>query len=76
MIDAHNLKKISWTLLTFLLSMMALGPSNLEYFWHLYLVVALLAILWTLYLVYLCERFTVASKACSASIMIKPSVRL
>lgn len=59
MIDAHNLKKVSWTLLTFLLSMMALGPSNLEYFWHLYLVVALLAILWTLYLVYFCEIFTV-----------------
>jgi hypothetical protein len=59
MIDAHNLKKISWTLLTFLFPMIALGPSNLEYFWHLYLVVALLAILWTLYLVYFCERFTV-----------------
>jgi hypothetical protein len=59
MIDAHNLKKVSWTLLTFLLSMIALGPSNLEYFWRLYLVVALLAILWTLYLVYFCERFTV-----------------
>jgi hypothetical protein len=39
--------------------MMALGPSNFEYFWRLYLVVALLAILWTLYLVYFCERFTV-----------------
>lgn len=59
MVDASNIRKMSWTLLLVLIFFMALGPSNLKYFWHGYLVAALLAVFWTLYLVYVCENFTV-----------------
>jgi hypothetical protein len=58
MIDAHNIRKASWTIGLVFIFFMVFGPSNLEYFWHVYLVIALFAVVWTLYLIYVCEKFT------------------
>ncbi|MCI3947873.1 hypothetical protein K0038_04983 [Pseudomonas syringae] len=58
MIDADKLKRGSWMLLGILILFLALAPSNLPYFWHLFFIISFLALTWTLYLIYVCERYT------------------
>lgn len=58
MIDADKLKRGSWILLGTLILFLALAPSNLPYFWHLFFITSFLAFAWTLYLIYACERYT------------------
>lgn len=59
MINSSNIKKLSWTLFAILVLFMAIGPSNLAYFWPAFFGLSLLAFCWTLYLVYVCESFTI-----------------
>ncbi|AAY40009.1 hypothetical protein [Pseudomonas syringae] len=58
MIDSDKLKKFSWFLFVFLVSILALGLSSFKYFLPVYFTIFLCAITWTLYLVYVCESFT------------------
>ncbi|MGN2434005.1 hypothetical protein [Pseudomonas syringae] len=58
MIDSTKLKKFTWFLFVFLVSILALGLSKIHYFGPVYLTIFLCALIWTLYLVYACERFT------------------
>ncbi|WP_416465604.1 hypothetical protein [Pseudomonas sp. LFS044] len=58
MIDGTNIKKVSWILLGIFIFFLALGPSNLQFFWPAFLIISLVALGWTLYLIYVCEKFT------------------
>ncbi|WP_130908505.1 MULTISPECIES: hypothetical protein [unclassified Pseudomonas] len=57
MIDSQNLKKGGWIVFFSAALFGAFGPSNLSYFWWVYLffIVALLG--FVLYVIYSCERF-------------------
>lgn len=59
MISANNIRKMSWTFLSVLVFFMVFGPSNARYFWYVYFGLVLLAVVWTLYLIYVCEKFTI-----------------
>ncbi|MDU8544995.1 hypothetical protein [Pseudomonas syringae group sp. J248-6] len=59
MIDSDKLKKVTWFLFVFLVSILALGLSSVTYFGPVYFTISLCALMWTLYLVYVCEKFTV-----------------
>lgn len=58
MIDSTKLKKFTWFLFGFLASVLALGLSSIEYFAPVYFTTFLCTLMWTLYLVYACESFT------------------
>ncbi|MFK3766350.1 hypothetical protein [Pseudomonas putida] len=59
MIDATNIKKVSWILLAIFIFFLAFGPSNLKFFWPAFFIISLAALGWTLHLIYVCEKFTV-----------------
>ncbi|MCF5804070.1 hypothetical protein ALP72_00885 [Pseudomonas coronafaciens pv. coronafaciens] len=59
MIDAYNLKRGCWILLGILILFLALTPSNLPYFGYLFFFTSFLALAWTLYLIYICESYTI-----------------
>ncbi|WP_349974534.1 hypothetical protein [Pseudomonas sp. WHRI 8519] len=58
MIDATNIKKVSWGLLGVFVFFLALGPSKLKFFWPAFFMISLAALGWTLHLIYTCEKFT------------------
>jgi hypothetical protein len=58
MIDSQNIKGISWAFFGVLIFFMAFGPSDLKYFWQAFFIVSFFAFMWTIYLVYVCERVT------------------
>lgn len=58
MIDSDKLKKFTWFLFGFFVLLFAFGPSGFKYFWPVYFIVSLSVFIWTLYLVYVCEKFT------------------
>lgn len=58
MINSTNIKKATWTLFGLLTFFLAFGPSNLKIFWPAFFVIFSLALGWTLYLIYVCEKFT------------------
>lgn len=58
MVGSDGIRKNNWLLLAFLITSMVFGPSRLAYFWPAFLFLSSLAILWTLYLIYVCEKFT------------------
>ncbi|WP_268796909.1 hypothetical protein [Pseudomonas huanghezhanensis] len=86
MIGSQNIKEISWAFFGVLIFFMAFGPSGLKYFWQVFFVMALLAFVCNIYLVYVCESivFYLASivfsvvgafsyMACTAAYMIGAS---
>lgn len=58
MINSDSLKKNSWLAFFTTVFFMAFGPSKLTYFWYVYFLAATLMLAWTIYLVYLCEKYT------------------
>lgn len=58
MINATNIKKVSWVLLGVFVFFLALGPSKLKFFWPAFFIISVAALGWTLHLVYACEKFT------------------
>ncbi|MEN4829022.1 hypothetical protein ABEH27_21225 [Pseudomonas sp. P39-UII1] len=59
MIDATNIKKVSWILFGTFIFFLAFGPSNLKLFWPAFFLISLAALGWTIHLIYICEKFTV-----------------
>lgn len=59
MIASDKLKKLTWLLFVMFVFLLAFGPSGFKYFWPVYLVMSFSALIWTLYLVYVCEKFVV-----------------
>jgi len=59
MINSQTIAKGSWVVFFSLVFLSALGPSNLDYYWWGYWVFCALFFVWTLYLVYVCERYVV-----------------
>ncbi|MCH5655184.1 hypothetical protein [Pseudomonas syringae] len=58
MINSDSLKKSSWLAFFTTVFFIAFGPSKLTYFWHVYFLAVTLLFAWTIYLVYLCEKYT------------------
>lgn len=58
MIDSDKLRKFSWFLLCFFIFLLAFGPSGFKYFWRVFFLISYSAFVWNLYLVYVCEKFT------------------
>lgn len=58
MISAESLRKSGWLAFLVIVLFMALGPSKLPYYWSAYFFGIALMLAWTLYLIYLCEKYT------------------
>ena len=54
-----NFKKECWVMFFAVVFFGLFGPSNLDYFWYLYLMLFVGSLIWTLYLIYVCERYIV-----------------
>lgn len=58
MINSDSLKKSSWLAFFTTGFFTAFGPSKLTCFWYVYFLAVTLMLAWTIYLVYLCEKYT------------------
>ncbi|AZF13701.1 hypothetical protein [Pseudomonas sp. R3-18-08] len=57
MIDSDRLRKFSWFLFSFFVFLLAFGTSGFKYFWHAVFFISFSALIWNLYLIYVCEKF-------------------
>ncbi|WP_460408620.1 hypothetical protein [Pseudomonas amygdali] len=58
MINSDSLRKSSWLAFFTTGFFTAFGPSKLTCFWYVYFLPVTLMLAWTIYLVYLCEKYT------------------
>lgn len=58
MINSDSLKKSAWLAFFTTAFFTAFGPSKLTCFWYVYFLAVTLMLAWTIYLVYLCEKYT------------------
>ncbi|PBP65670.1 hypothetical protein CCL21_21985 [Pseudomonas syringae] len=58
MINSDSLRKSSWLGFFTTGFFTAFGPSELTCFWYVYFLAVTLMLAWTIYLVYLCEKYT------------------